>query len=218
MDILPKSIHLPDNWCMCLNIHELIHQLCSIQYRCRNGSYFSQRHRNNVCLKEMYKLFNWSMYELEQIQMLQTSIKERHLNSVHRDKHVDSSSAHKFLSSDGVVETLFPDLSYTIERHMPLHTMPQLDLYFTNSELVTLSLLSTACIKYLCKNDSEYCFIHFKKREFMNPPSTLQTTENKCSKRKTPPTMPSTSPILRGICMVTRSIFIMKWEKMTKTA
>ena len=77
-----------------------------------------------MCLKEMYKLFNWSMYKIEQTQMLQTSIKERYLNAMHRDKHVDSSSAHKFLSSDGVVETLFPDPSYMIERHMPLSMMP----------------------------------------------------------------------------------------------
>ena len=104
-----------------------------------------------MCLKEMYKLFDWSMYEIEQTQMLQTSIKESHLNAMHRDKHVDSSSAHKFLLSDGVVETLFPDPTYIIERHMPLSTMPRLDLYFTNSELVTLSLLSKACVEYLCK-------------------------------------------------------------------
>ena len=142
------------------------------------------------------RLFDWSMYEIEQTQMLQTSIKERHLNSVHRDKHVDSSSAHKFLSSDGVIETLFPDPSYTIERHTPLSTTPQLDLYFTKSELVTLSLLSTACVEYLCKNDSEYCFVHFKKREFTNPPSTLQITKKKC-KRKTPTTTPSTSPHIK---------------------
>ena len=81
-----------------------------------------------MCLEEMYKLFNWSVYELEQTQMLQTFIKERHLNSVDRDKHIDSSSAHKFLSSDGVIETLFPDPSYAIERHMPLSTTPRLDL------------------------------------------------------------------------------------------
>ena len=179
MDVLPKSIHLPDNWCMHLNVHELIHQLCSIQYRCRNGSCFSQCHRNNMCLKEIYKLFDWPMYKIEQTQMLQTSIKERHLNAVHSDKHVDSSSAHKFLSSDGVIETLFPYLSYMIERHMLLGTTPQLDLYLTNSELVTLSLLSMACIKYLCKNDSEYCFIHFKKRKFRNPPSTLHPPNHK---------------------------------------
>ena len=130
--------------------------------------------------------------------MLQTSIKERHLNSVHMDKHMDSSSSHKFLSSDNVVETLFPDPSYTIEKHMPLSTMPQLDLYFTNSELVMLSLLSTACIEYFCKNDNEYCFVHFKKREFTNPPSTLQTmktTKRKC--KKIPPTTPSTSPHIK---------------------
>ena len=99
---------------MSLNVRELIHQLCSIQYSCRNGSCFSQCHRNNVCLDKMYKLFDWSMYEIEQTQMLQTSIKERYLNSVHRDKHVDSSSASKFLSSNSVVETLFPDPSYMI--------------------------------------------------------------------------------------------------------
>ena len=138
MDVLPTSIHLPDNWCVRLNVRELIHQLCSIQYRCQSGSCFSQCHRNNMCLYEMYKLFSWSVYEIEQTQILQTSIKERHLNSVHMDKHIDSSSSHKFLSSDDVIETLFPDPSYTIEKHMPLSTMPRLDLYFTNSELVML--------------------------------------------------------------------------------
>ena len=74
-----------------------------------------------------------------------------------------------------MVETLFPDPHYTAETHMPLSTTPQLDLYFTQSELTTVSLLLTACIEHTCRPQSEYCLLRFERRPF-----TCPTTKEQC--------------------------------------
>ena len=61
--VLP-SFPLPNEWVVKTNIKELLHQLSSIQYRCRDGENFSQRHRNNLCMDKLSKLFDWQVYEL----------------------------------------------------------------------------------------------------------------------------------------------------------
>ena len=67
------------------------------------------------------------------------SILERNLHQKHKDTYSQHIQTHKSIGKEGVVETLFPDPHYTTETHMPLSTTPQLDLYFTQSELTTVS-------------------------------------------------------------------------------
>ena len=156
------------------NVKELLHQLSSIQYRCRDGENFSQHHRNNLCMDELYKLFDWQVYEFEQTKSMATLILERNLHQKHKEAHNTSSITHKLLGKDGKIETLFPDLHYTIETHMPLASTPRLDLYFIPSELLTLSLLLTACVEHTCKRDNEYCLLSFKKRQIRHVPINVQ--------------------------------------------
>ena len=92
---------------------------------------------------------------------------------------------HKSIGKDGVVETLFPDPHYTAETHMPLSTTPRLDLYFTQSELTTVSLLLTACIEHTCRWQSEYCLLRFERRPFTCPTTTEE--EQQCFDEKDSP-------------------------------
>ena len=110
-------------------------------------------------MQELYKLFDWRVYQSEQAQATATSVLECNLHQTHKDCHANSIDTHKLLSKDGTIETLFPDSHYTIEKHMPLAKTPHVDLYFTPSELLTFSLLLMACVEYICKCDSEYCHI-----------------------------------------------------------
>ena len=142
---------LPDQWTVNANVKELLHQLSSILYRCRDGANFSKRNRNNLSFDELYKLFDWDVYRCEQHQCMSTSVLERNLHQKHKDTYSQHTQTHKSIGKDGVVETLFPDPHYTVETHMPLSTTPRLDLYFTQSELTTVSLLLTACIEHTCR-------------------------------------------------------------------
>ena len=51
---------------------------------------------------------------------------------------------------------------------------PRLDLYFDNSELMTLSLLNCACVEFICKSNEEYCILKFSphKRQQLLPTTT----------------------------------------------
>ena len=53
---------LPNQWTVNANVKELLHQLSSILYRCRDGANFSKRNRNNLSFDELYKLFDWDVY------------------------------------------------------------------------------------------------------------------------------------------------------------
>ena len=90
---------------------------------------------------------------------------------------------HKSIGKDGVVETLFPDPHYTAETHMPLSTNPRLDVYFTQSELATVSLLLAAWIEHTCRRQSEYCLLRFEHRPFTCP----TTAEEQCFDEKDSP-------------------------------
>ena len=67
---------LPDWWTVDANVKELLHQLSSILYRCRDGANFSKRNRNNLSFDELYKLFDWDVYQFEQHQCTSTSVLE----------------------------------------------------------------------------------------------------------------------------------------------
>ena len=86
---------------------------------------------------------------------------------------------HKSIGKYGVVETLFPDAHYTAETHMPLSTTPRLDLYFTQSKLTTVSLLLTACIEHMCRQQCEHCLLHFERRPFTCPAEEEQCFDEK---------------------------------------
>ena len=161
-----------------------MHQLSSIQYQCRNSSNFSQRLRNNLCMQELYKLFDWHVFQAEQAQATATSVLERQLHQTPKDLHIASTDTHKLLGKDSTIETLFPDPHYTIEKHMPLVSTPQLDLYFTPSILVTLSLLLTACVEYISKSDSEYCLISLTRRPKSVTPEPLSADKPGKKRRK----------------------------------
>ena len=145
------TMDLPDQWTVNANVKELLHQLSSILYRCRDGANFSKRNRNNLSFDELYKLFDWDVYRCEQHQCMSLSILERNLHQKHKDTYSQHTQMHKSIGKDGVVETLFPDPHYTAETHMPLSTTRWLDLYFTQSELTTVSLLLTACVEHMCR-------------------------------------------------------------------
>ena len=115
---------LPDKWTVDVNVKELLHQLSSILYRCRDGANFSKRNRNNLSFDELYKLFDWDVYQCEQHQCMSTSVLERNLHQKHKDTYSQHTQMHKSIGKDGVVETLFPDPHYTAETHMPLSTTP----------------------------------------------------------------------------------------------
>ena len=115
---------LPDQWTVNANVKELLHQLSSILYRCRDGANFSKRNRNNLTFDELYKLFDWDVYRCEQHQCTSTSVLERNLHQKHKDTYSQHTQTHKSIGKDGVVEMLFPDPHYTAETHMPLSTTP----------------------------------------------------------------------------------------------
>ena len=173
LSVLP-SFPLPNEWVVKANVKELLHQLSSIQYGCRNGENFSQHCRNNLCMDELYKLFVWQVYEFEQTQSMAASILERNLQQKHKEAHDTSSITHKLLGKDREIETLFPDPNYTVETHMPLASTPRLDLHFTPSELLTQSLLLIVCVEHTCKRDNEYCLLSFKKRQIRHTPINIQ--------------------------------------------
>ena len=103
---------LPDQWTVNANVKELLHQLSSILYRCRDGANFSKRNRNNLSFDELYKLFDWDMYQCEQHQCTSTSVLERNLHQKHKDTYSQHTQMHKSIGKDGVVEKLFPDPHY----------------------------------------------------------------------------------------------------------
>ena len=129
-------------------------------------------------MDELYKLFDWHVYQSEQTQSMAMSILERNLHQEHKEDHDTSINTHKLLGKDGTIETLFPDPHYTIKTHMPLSNTPRLDLYFTPSELLTRSLLLTACVEHTCRRNSEYCLLSFKCRSIRYTASSEDNNNN----------------------------------------
>ena len=111
-----------------------------------------------VCLLENYSnCLNWDVYAEEQKQIVKVSVKERSLNSDHRQKCEESLQTKIALTPDGL--STIRRSNYYIEECMPLAQTPRLDLYFDNSELTTFALCNTACVEFLCKNNDEYCLL-----------------------------------------------------------
>ena len=99
------------------------------------------------------------------------SIAKRSLNKKHRQRCEELCQAKITLNDDGMMGISTSQRSeYIIERHMPLRKMPRLDLYFDNKELTTLSLLSCACMEFICKSNNEYCLLKFSPNHRQNVP------------------------------------------------
>ena len=62
---------------------------------------------------------------------------------------------------------------------LPSSKTPRLDLYFSNSELTTLSLLNVACLGYICKSDDEYCCLKFTPRPLSHPLNPFRDGDDK---------------------------------------
>ena len=191
MTIMPmenESDTWSEGWFVNVNVRELLHQLCSISFRVNNGSNFGQHHRNKLSHNELFEIFDWTVYSEEQSQIISVSIREWELNKNHRQTCEDSSQARITLlnPNNGTITMVREEMKYAIEKCMPLKETPRLDLYFDNSELTTLSLLSCACIEFICKSNEEYCILKFipHERRQPSPPEENDKESSKMKKRK----------------------------------
>ena len=175
-------------WFVNVNVREFLHQLCSISFRVNNGSNFSQHHRNKLSHKKLFKIFNWAIYSEEQSHIISVSIREWELNKKYRQTYEDSSQARIiFLNPNNgttSIMTVCEETKYAIEKCMPLKEAPRLDLYFDNSELTTLSLLSFVCIEFICKSNEEYCILKFIPYERRQPPPPEKNGKESSKKKK----------------------------------
>ena len=173
-----------ERWFIKVNVRELCHQLCSILFRTRSSSNYSQHHRNNLAFGEMLKLFDWGIYSEEQHQIIQESIAKSELNKEHKVQCEESSQSKITLAPDGTTGiTSNKKSKYNIEDYMPLLKAPRLDMYFDNSELTTFSILNCASLEFLCKNNEEYCLLKVTPYGIQDPPPDLIMEKEKARKR-----------------------------------
>ena len=83
VDILPQ---LDDEawergWHVRVNAREFCQQLLSIQYRVRSGDRFDQRQRNELCLTNLYRLFDWDTYKEDIANVIKISVHGRKLRN-----------------------------------------------------------------------------------------------------------------------------------------
>ena len=145
---------------------------------------FQSTSQNNLSHNELFKIFDWTIYSKEQSQIISVSIREWELNKKHRQTYEVSSQARITLlnPNNGTIMMVCEETKYAIEKCMPLKETLRLDLYFDNNELMTLSLLSCACIEFICKSNKEYCILKFIPHERRQPP--LEENDKESSKRK----------------------------------
>ena len=70
------------------------------------------------------------------------------------------------------------ETTHTIEKGMPLKETPRLDLYFDNSELTTLLLLSCACMEFICSRKEKYCVLKFTPHTTQQPLPLFHQKQN----------------------------------------
>ena len=172
-------------WFFNVSVGEFLYQLCKILFRVNNGSNFSQHHSNKLSHNKLFKSFDWAIYSEEQSQIISVSIRGRELKEKHRQTCEDSSQARITLlnPNNGTMSMMVrEETKYAIEKCMPLKETPRLDLYFDNSELMTLSLLSCACIELICKGNEENCVLKFIPHERRQP--QLEENDKESSKKK----------------------------------
>ena len=88
VDILPHQLDDDEawerGWHVRVNTREFCQQLLSIQYRVRSGDRFNQRQRNELCLTNLYRLFNWDTYKEDIANIIKISVHERKLRNTMR--------------------------------------------------------------------------------------------------------------------------------------
>ena len=116
--------------------------------------------------------------------MLSVSIKERELNKKHKQwcsnaDTTDDGQAKIVLGKDGKTLVITrKETKYTIDKGMPLKEIPRLDLYFDNSELTKLLLLSCVCMEFICSRKEEYCVLKFTPHTPQQPPPLFHQKQN----------------------------------------
>ena len=84
VDILPQLDEdeaWERGWHVRVNAREFCQQLLSIQYRVCSGDRFDQRQHNEVCVTNLYRLFDWDMYTEDIANVIKISVHERKLRN-----------------------------------------------------------------------------------------------------------------------------------------
>ena len=142
VNILPQLNEdeaLERGWHIRVNAREFCQQLLSIQYRVRSGDRFNQRQRNELCLTNLYRLFNWDMYKEDIANIIKISVHERKLHN-----------------------------TSTTMRY-PLESTLCLDQFFNHDEITCIALLNLAVFNHVCKSEEEYCFVCITPRPLRYP-------------------------------------------------
>ena len=87
VDILPQLDEdeaWERGWHVRVNAREFCQQLLSIQYRVHSGDRFDQRQRNDLCLTNVYRLFDWDTYKEDIANVIKISVHEKKLRNTTR--------------------------------------------------------------------------------------------------------------------------------------
>ena len=160
VDILPQLDEdeaWERGWHIWVNAQELCQQLLSIQYRVRSGDRFDQRQCNEVCLMNLYRLFDWDMYMEDMANVIKISVHERKL---HSNNNNNASSS-----------------------RYPLELTLRLDQFFDRDEMTCIALLNLAAFNHVCKSEEEYCFVCIMPRPLHHPTQQCDGQDNGGIKR-----------------------------------
>ena len=95
VDILPQLDEAWERgWHIRVNAREFCQQLLSIQYRVRSGDRFDQRQRNDLCLMNLYRLFDWDTYKEDIANIIKISVHERKLCNTMMTRYPLESTLH----------------------------------------------------------------------------------------------------------------------------
>ena len=81
-------------WHVRVNAREFCQQLLSIQYRVRSGDRSNQRQRNELCLTNLYRLFDWDTYKEDIANVIKISVHERKLHRRNTTRYPLESTLH----------------------------------------------------------------------------------------------------------------------------
>ena len=73
-------------WYVKVNAREFCHQLASINYRVRAGDRFDLRQRNEICLSNLFRMFDWTIYKEDIKNVIAISVHERKLRASATDR------------------------------------------------------------------------------------------------------------------------------------
>ena len=113
--------------------------------------------RNNLCIGELSKQFNWGIYSEEHQQSIRVSSRERELNKKHKQESNELAQPTIILNDDDTTIKQSDGTRYHVEKSMPFNKTRRLDLYFNNSELTTSALLNCAYNSYVKTTKNIVC-------------------------------------------------------------